>query len=210
MTQTAELAPSDGFAYDYFGEALSMDGDTAIVTTIQLCGDCQPPSAAYVFVKPATGWVNTTETAKLTASDVQQGCPFGGSVSLSAGTAVAGAGDGTAYVFVEPNGGWVSMTETAQLTGAGADAVAISGNVILVSKGQGLGGSTVGHAFVFLKPPDGWRSTSRYNHELTVRFPLGGDNFGYDAALSGTTGVVGAYDAPSGAGPGEAILFSAQ
>ena len=43
--------------------------------------------AAYVFVKPAGGWANGTQTAKLTASD-----GFGlGSVAISGDTIVAGA-----------------------------------------------------------------------------------------------------------------------
>ena len=49
------------------------------------------PGAAYVFEKPAGGWVNMTETAKLTASDGAAFDYFGISVSLSGDTALVGA-----------------------------------------------------------------------------------------------------------------------
>ena len=74
--------------------------------------------AVYVFVKPPGGWGNTTETAKLTASDRAVDDDFGYSVAISGDTIVVAAGSptaaGTAYVFVKPAGGWADATETAR------------------------------------------------------------------------------------------------
>jgi hypothetical protein len=79
--------------------------DLATVNGIFLQG------AAYVFVKPASGWVSETETAKLIASDSGQDS-LGMSVAVSGNTVVAGApgasvsghtGQGAAYVFVVPD-----------------------------------------------------------------------------------------------------------
>ncbi len=61
----------------------------------------------YVFDKPPGGWMNMTETAKLTASDAAFQDGFGISVSLSGDTALVGAladddagtDSGSAYVF---------------------------------------------------------------------------------------------------------------
>jgi hypothetical protein len=84
---------------------------------------------AYVFVMPAGGWVNATQTAELSASDPTNpngGENFGWSVGVSGTTIVVGAyhqgpaggyaAPGAAYVFVMPAGGWVNATQTAELT----------------------------------------------------------------------------------------------
>lgn len=74
----------------------------------------------YVFVKPASGWANATQTA----SDGLTDDSFG-SVSISGDTIVAGALDhkvganldqGAVYMFVKPASGWKNATQTAELT----------------------------------------------------------------------------------------------
>ena len=47
--------------------------------------------SAYVFVKPASGCGDTTETAKLTASDAALGDNFGTSVAIEGDTIAIGA-----------------------------------------------------------------------------------------------------------------------
>ena len=76
-------------------------------------------------MKPASGWVDGTQTAKLTASDVLMTDSFGESVSISRSTVAVGApqfetGPGKAYVFVQPATGWADMTQTAELTASDA------------------------------------------------------------------------------------------
>jgi hypothetical protein len=56
-------------------------------------GDNIDQGSAYVFVKPAGGWANMTETAKLTASDGAANDFFGNSVAISGDTVVVGASD---------------------------------------------------------------------------------------------------------------------
>jgi hypothetical protein len=216
MTQTAELAASDGADYYNFGVSVSINDNTIIVGASQDGCSCNAgPGEAYVFVEPKTGWMNTSETAKLTASDGAVGDNFGFSVSVSGTTAVVSA-QGAAYVFVEPGGGWVNMTQTAELTGFGGP-VSIDGNVILW--GDAAINRATGAAFVFLKPVGGWRNTSKYNLELGIPFPYGYDMFGRAVAVGGTTGIIGAPNAPTSppcgiggvkcqAGPGEAFVFT--
>jgi len=55
-----------------------------------------PLGAAYIFVRPGSGWADETQTAKLTASDGAAGDQFGTSVAISGNTAVAGAPGATA------------------------------------------------------------------------------------------------------------------
>ena len=224
MTQTAELSASDASAYDEFGSSIAVNDGTVLVGAYEDGCTCNAgPGAAYLFVEPSSGWANMTETAKLTASDGKIGDLFGQSVSVSGNTAVVGAsyndnGHGAVYVFVKPTKGWSSMTQAAKLQ---------------VSKGDGVGGSVsidggtvvtgtplappmdTGAAYVFLRPAGGWKNTSKPTLAVSVPFTFGYDYFGGSVAVSGETGVVGAYAAPSAppcnpvcqAGPGQAFVF---
>src|SRR4051794_3013594 len=69
-TATAELTASDGVAQDGLGFQLSMSGDTVVSTArLRKVGDHARQGAAYVFVKPASGWASGSEAAELTTSD---------------------------------------------------------------------------------------------------------------------------------------------
>jgi hypothetical protein len=228
MTQTAELTASDGVDYDRFGISVSISGNTAIIGELTCNGTDHGPGAAYVYVEPATGWANMTETAELTSSDSMLCDWFGYAVSIAGNTAVVGAlgnGLGAAYVFVEPPGGWVNTTETAKLgsipaAGQLGSSVFVAGKVIAVGAedARGNGIPDQGAAFLFLEPAGGWTNTSQYNLRLSVSFNLGFDYFGDAIALSGKTAIAGAYEAPSvppckpvcQRGPGEAFIFTEQ
>lgn len=221
-TQTAELLPSDGFAYDNFGISVSMSGDTALVGAPDRGSGSPEVGRGYIFVEPTGGWTNMTQTAELAASDGQIGNDFGWSVSIDGGTAVIGApghpDGGEVYVFVRPKRGWVRMTQTAGLqSGSGSSctgwSASISGNVIV--SGSQCDSGYKGAAFVFVRPPEGWRNSSKPSLRLSIPFTDGQDYFGASVAISGTTAVVGAPEAPTilpsvQYGPGEAFIFIAQ
>ena len=115
-TEEAKLLASDGAAGDYFGNAVSVSGDTAVMGAFGDDDNGNNSGSAYVFVRSGSLW---TEQAKLTASDGAADDRFGWSVSVSGDTAAVGAwGDddngtdsGSAYVFdlgvvvTAPNGG---------------------------------------------------------------------------------------------------------
>jgi hypothetical protein len=70
MTQTAKLTSSDNG--EGFGTSVAISGNTIVVgaaNTSNFDAPAATPGAVYVFVKPAGGWTDMTETAKLTASD---------------------------------------------------------------------------------------------------------------------------------------------
>lgn len=78
----------------------------------------------HVFVEPAGGWKNMTQTAILTGSDSVKRDDLGWSVAISGSTIVAGApnksvgnyfASGALYVYTEPTTGWANMTETTEL-----------------------------------------------------------------------------------------------
>jgi len=186
-TQTAKLIASDGRTFDELGFSVSIDGNTAITGAPYALGRSnQKEGAAYVFVEPSRGWKDSTQTAKLVASDGAMYDALGYSVSIARDTVVAGALDatvgsnpmqGAAYVFVEPSGGWKNMTQTAKLTeedGEPGDllgsSVATSGNVVAAgaaeySRGPNLKQGTrafwqEGALYLFTEPSGGWRTAS--------------------------------------------------
>jgi hypothetical protein len=67
--QLAKLTASDGVLDELFGASVAVCGNTIVVGTSIYSAS----NEAYVFVKPAGGWGNMTETAKLTPSNPQTG-----------------------------------------------------------------------------------------------------------------------------------------
>ena len=199
--QLAKLTASDGRAGDLLGTSVTIDGDTLVVGISTSSRD-----AAYVFVKPASGWGNMTETAELTPSDSQSGADFGASVSISGDTIAVAAPSapgvyrgtvGAVYVFVKPTGGWKSMNQTAKLVVSRAQVLnplAISNDTIVVA------GNAV--VYLFAKPKAGWQNKGKPTATLLPdRFA---DSFGYSLAIGANTVAVGA---PGSFGQGAVYLF---
>jgi hypothetical protein len=195
ISQTAKLTPSN-HAYK-FGSAVAVSGNTVVVGAPETSLGTQDQGAAYVFVKPAKGWSNMTETADLNGSDLGQGhgfTYFGETVAISGNTVVVGTGaDFGMYVFVKPRSGWVNTTETAKLS-ADSESVSVSGNTVLGSFNgccvQGM--PYPGEASVFVKPAGGWVSTSTPDAVLSGSDETANDFFGQSVSISGNTVVVGA------------------
>ena len=124
----AELAASDGAAYDFFGNSVAVDDDTALIGALyrEVGGNSQQ-GAAYVFVRSGSGW---SQQADLTAGDGAANDNLGYSVALDDGTAVVGAqchevdGDalrGAAYVFIRSGSSWSEQAELTASDGAATD-----------------------------------------------------------------------------------------
>ena len=84
--QNFTLTASDSENGNNFGYSVAIDGNTVVVGTID-----SSVGEAYVFVKPAGGWKNMTQTAKLTASDGVEGNEFGDWVAIDGNTIAVGA-----------------------------------------------------------------------------------------------------------------------
>ena len=211
LTQTAKLTASDGMAQDEFGNAVSINGDTVVVGAARVeKGSNIDQGAVYVFVKPASGWQDMTQTAKLTASDGIAQDEFGNAVSINGDTVVVGAArvdkgsnidQGAVYVFVKPASGWKDLTQTAKLAASDGmaqdefgNAVSINGDTVVVGAGRVDKGSNIdqGAVYVFVKPASGWQDMTQ-TAKLTASDGNGGDHFGISASISGDTLAVGAY-----------------
>jgi trimeric autotransporter adhesin len=93
-TQTAVLTASNSPASADFGASVAIDGCTVVVGAPgEQIGANSGQGAGYVYVSPATGWADMTQTAMLTASSGAAGDAFGSSVAISADTVVVGAPD---------------------------------------------------------------------------------------------------------------------
>jgi hypothetical protein len=143
MNETGKLTAADGNAYAAFGGSSVIAGNTIVIgaggTNI---GSDRNHGAAYVFIKPRTGWRSTAKPkAKLTASDGAQDDFLGQSVSISGKTIVAGAPNaslqqGAEYVFRKPlTGGWANKTEDAKLVSSNGAAGDLQGWSSAVSNG---------------------------------------------------------------------------
>jgi len=144
------------------GASIGISGGTVVAGAY---GHNNFQGTAYVFVRPASGWATTTQTAELSASDGQDSDDFGFSSGISGNTVVVGAVNakasrGAAYLFVEPVTGWINMTQTAELGARNAvqfdsfgQSASISGNAVVI----GAPSATVeanqlqGAAYVFVK-----------------------------------------------------------
>jgi trimeric autotransporter adhesin len=148
--ETAQLTDEHGEARELFGRTVAIWQNTVVVGAPGRGGVNTQRGAAYVFVKPASGWAGSlTQTAELTASDPGKRDEFGTALAISGGLIVAGAPfhevgthteQGAAYVFVKPATGWTTATETGELIATGGAegdhlgrSVALSGDTILLS-----------------------------------------------------------------------------
>jgi hypothetical protein len=232
LVQLAELTASDGVSGNLLGISVGISGDTVVAGAVNATvGSNQGQGAAYVFIKPATGWANMTESAKLTASDGQAGDGFGGSVSIRGNTIVVGAcsqsgicnGAGKVYVFIKPKSGWKTTANfKAELTASDGTATDGFSNMMGISADHntvvvGASGATVrgqvseGAAYVFVKPRGGW-VTMTETAKLTEPDGAAHDEFGnVSVSGNGATVFVGAFQANVSTlvptGPGKAYIF---
>jgi len=219
MVQTAKLTASDGKLGDGLGDSVSIYGNTIVVGAPGHHTRNRLQGAAYVFVKPSTGWQDITETAKLTASDEGEADSFGQSVAIHGNTiAIGSTGNdnfqGAAYVYLKPAAGWkttsqfrAKLTDSDDPVGQLGIAVAVTDNTVVAGAYNDNGAP--GAAYVFEKPTSGWTSTTQ-TAKLTASDGTSADLFALNLAISGNTVLVGARNDPSNgisAGPGAAYLF---
>lgn len=198
--KVARLALSDENESAYLGYPVSIDDNVIVVGAVQ--GN-NHKGAAYVFVRPGSGWTDMTETAKLTASDVAPYDNFAISLDISDDVIAAGArgadyDKGAVYVFVKPSGGWTDMTETGKLTASDAAqsdnmgfSVSISGDVIITNVSRN---DPTGRVYLFEKPSSGWGNMTQ-TAILTSSDAAKYDGFASTGSISISNDVitVGAY-----------------
>lgn len=192
---STRFGPTDTRPFSYFGHAVALDGDTALVGAPYDDGEGMDAGAAYVFRHDGTSW---RQLARLTAPESWDFDRFGFSVAVRDRMAVVGAdrrgrrgaGDcGAVYVFREAAGRWgleavLQPEDLGSHDGLGIS-VAVDADTILAGA-PGQGGS--GAAYVFVRDGRGWRKQA----VLAAPPASGYSGFGHAVALSGATALVGA------------------
>jgi hypothetical protein len=199
-SQQAKLTASDPQDFNFFGQAVAIDGDTIVTGAIRSNGNVRIGSA-YVFTRTGNVW---SQQAKLTANDEAYENQFGYAVSLSGDTAIVGAfgakiGDanyaGAAYVFTRSNNTW---SQEAKLTANAADIapnIAFGGAVSLKSDTLAVGayGTRIdgkqaqGSVYLFKRNDNQWQPQSRF----TANDGAANDFFGLGIALDSNSLIVG-------------------
>jgi hypothetical protein len=211
-TQQAKLLASDGAANDWFGYAVSISGNTALIGA---CQDDNTKGSVYVFARTGTTW---TQEAMLLASDGAVGDHFGFSVSLSGDNALIGAqqdddnglDSGSAYVFIRSETTWTQQAKLLASDGAADDlfgnSVSLSGDTALIGAwGDDDNGGSSGSTYVFIRTGTTWTQQAK----LLASDGAMGDWFGMFVSLSGDTALIGAYyDDDNGVDSGSAYVFT--
>ncbi len=202
-TQQARLTAQDRSSFDYFGIAVALDGDTALVGAVYGPGSVSPEQGAvYVFVRGGTTW---TQQARLNAGDGQGQDQFGAAVALDGNTALVGAFNhqisstsgktGAAYVFLRNGGAWTQQARLSANDGEADDqfgaAVALDGDTALIGvPADNVGtNSNQGSAYLFTRNGVSWTQQQRLNHSPAAA----NDQFGNAVALGGEKALIGAY-----------------
>ena len=226
-TQVAKLTAGDGTAGDWFGESVSINGDTMVVGAH---GADAYTGYAYVFTRDTAGDLTSgwTQVAKLTADDGAANDWFGRSVSIDGDTMVVGALQdndkgtdvGSAYVFTRDTAGDLASgwTQVAKLTaGDGAandyfgNTASIDGDTVVIgANGDDDKGDDSGSAYVFTRDTAGdlasnWTQVAK----LTAGDGAADDQFARSVSNEGDTIVIGAYrDDDDGSMSGSAYVFT--
>lgn len=201
--EQAKLTAPDAGTSNFFGCAVAVDGDTAVVGAFwNSHSGFTGAGAAYVFTRSDGFW---SQQAKLTASDPDTADQFGYAVALDGDTAVIGAplddhaggsNAGSVYVFTRSGPG-ESWTQQTRLSAADADAddrfgdrVALDGDTALIGArfDEHAVGANAGSAYVFVGAGTSWTQQAK----LIAPDAEAADNFGGALALEGDTAVIGA------------------
>ncbi len=212
-----KIVASDAYAGDYFGNAVSISGDYAIVGAYNEEAGGSDAGAAYIFHR--TGTNSWDEVVKIVAPDAEAYDHFGCSVAISGDYAIVGAyGEdnggsyaGAAYIFHST--GTNSWGEGVKIVAPDAEAydyfstsVAISGDYTIVGACvEDAGGQDAGAAYIYRRT-----GTNSWNEgvKIVASDSEADDNFGVSVAISGDYTIVGASGEDAGdQNAGAAYIF---
>ena len=197
-TQQHKLLASDPATRKYFGHAVAILGDRAIVGAYGNGVYGSYKGSAYIFERDPTG--DWTQQQKLVASDAARDDRFGISVAISVDRIIVGASGnehdgvptGAAYVFERgATGNWTEQKLLAS-DGAADDYFgrsAISGDRAIVGAfGNDDNGERSGSAYIFERDAAGnWTE----HQKLLAPDAADYDDFGVSVAISGDRVIVG-------------------
>jgi len=170
--QQAKLLASNGAVNDYFGEVVSLDGDTAFI-------GASSKDSTYVFTRTGNTWTQKQELSSV-----------GWHFSISGDTALITHNkypyQPSVYVFTRTGNTWTKQTEfvASDSSLSFGNSVSLSGDTALIGDTHGLGA-----AYVFTHIENTW--TQQY--KLLASDGYEGDNFGTLVFLDGNIALIAAY-----------------
>ena len=214
--QIQKLIPSDRETKDFFGQAVDIDGDYAIVGGFNKVN--KNDGAAYIFQKQVDdSWSEVQKLALPSAAYTSNF--FGWSVAISGNLVAVGAPEetvfangqsmtkaGKIYVYEKDNSGQWNLSIVLTSTDLGTNdrlgySLDINGNDIIAGAyfhNPQSNGSTLndgGAAYIFSKQPNGsWVQSQK----LIASNLSHADYFGYDVAIDNDIAIVGAYGQDQG------------
>lgn len=218
-TQQQKLTPSDGAAFDQFGQSVYMSGDTAVAGAPFDDDNGSSSGSAYVFTRSGGTWV---QQQKLTPADGEAGDRFGFSVSIDNDTVVIGAvtdddngsDSGSAYVFTRSGGVWTQQQKLTPMLGTGffpqafdqfGVSVSVSGDLVLIgANGKDMFWGNQGAAYFFHRSGGVWG-------QKNLVFDGSGsanDQFGSSVSIDGDVALIGVpLDDDKGSASGSVFLY---
>jgi len=199
-----------GAKTDYFGCAIAVDGDTALIGAP---GSDSNNGSVYVFARTGATW---TQQQILTASDSGVVDCFGVRVALEGDTALIGADDegsmdssGAVYVFTRTGAIWTEQQKLTPSDGAAGDlfaVVTLDGDTALIGAAcDDDNGNDSGSAYIFTRSGTTWTQQAK----LLAADGQAGDWFGGPVSLSDDTALIGVWiSGLSTDDPGSAYVFT--
>ena len=192
------LTAVDGAFTDFFGTAVTLDGNTLVVGAPNVSvGLNQTQGVAYVFVRSGNVW---SQQQKLLSGDGAASDRFGGALVLQGDTAVISAYgknnfQGAVYVFTRAGSSWSQQQKLSANNGQSGDLfgypLAFDTGTLVVGASAlvGTGSQTQGAAYVFTKTNGLWSQQQK----LTAFDGADNNHFGLAVGISGNTAAVGSY-----------------
>ncbi|MCJ7533979.1 MAG: FG-GAP repeat protein [Anaerolineales bacterium] len=192
--EALSLSPQELAAFDNFGSAMAVSGDTLLVgapgTNLE---GAHNGGSAYIFQRQGSDWVGT---AQLLPDPLQAGSGFGHAVGIDGETAAVGAryefnpgsgnGSGAVYVYKQEGGAWQLQARLAASDGAPFDlfgyALALHGDMLAVGAraADGLNGErNTGAVYLYQREGGDWLLQAR----LSPADSAAEDHFGQALAL---------------------------
>jgi N-acetylneuraminic acid mutarotase len=207
LNEISKLIPNDGSVDDFFGDAVAISGDYAIVGSYWDDDNGSNSGSAHVFYRNQGGTDAWGYVTKLLAPDGVADDLFGRAIAMYGDYAVVGAyqdddngpNSGSAYIYNRNQGGtdaWGYVTKITASDGTNDDIfgrkMAMDGDYLIVgANGDDDKGSAAGAAYIFNRNQggaDAWGQVSK----LTASDGAASDNFGAQVSISGDYAVVGA------------------
>ncbi|AVP96251.1 hypothetical protein C7S18_03165 [Ahniella affigens] len=197
-TQQAKLRVANAAAYDVFGSALALSGNTALIAGQYATDVWDHQGAVVVFNRTGNSWA---EAEHLVDPGAQADGHFGSAVALAGDLAIVGASgqdadsnfSGKTYTFRRIAGNFgveqhLTGPERSQNARFGEN-LALSGDTLFVAAPyqQNAVGDTVGSVYVFRENAGGFS----FEQALLASDAQANDQFGKSLALSGDLALIG-------------------